>query len=188
MPGHFIQHRSTSCFLSLFGLFASRRKLWQSAHVGLLHTCAELEAAPPIAEAHSSIIGGAFRRAAAGLAAASCGGSDGAGLDILGAMAASRTPGPLGQPKGQWFSATNSGCNSSTSLQESPQTGSKQLCAMPQLVSATTSQKRLPISGLLLIFVGSVIPFNFFVVFIPNHPKTVFSRFIFPWRFHTFAG
>ena len=94
----------------------------------------------PIAEAHCSIIGGALRRAAAGLAAAlataspsSCGGSGGTGLDIFGAMAAKRTAGTFGQPVGQWFASANSGCNISTVFSESPPTDSKLLCAMPQL-------------------------------------------------------
>jgi hypothetical protein len=106
--------------------------------------------------AHSSIIGGAFLGTAAFFAialaagaAASCGGSGGAGLDILGAMAANRTAGTLGQPVGQWFSATNSGCNISTAfLKESLPADLKLLCAMPQLVSATTSPKGGPFSGL----------------------------------------
>ena len=78
--------------------------------VPMYGSCVRRPLSSPIADAHNSISGGAFRfgTAAAGVGAAaaeaysgSCGSAGGFGLDIFGAMAASLTELQLGQPVGQ---------------------------------------------------------------------------------------
>ena len=182
---------SASLFLSFFSLSTGWWQLGKCPCMGLaVRDPSEPEAvvSPCIAAAHSSIIGGAEA------SSSDHGGSGGTGFDILYRGHGSRSnAGTFWAARGAVVLKGQQLPRNLDMLMRVTTDGLKRHVRPATTVFChdITQQRtifRVTIPKISLTFMDLVIPFGPFRVFIPNRPKTVFSRFIFPWRFHIVGG